>query len=111
MKRFLICMVAIVSIFLVTACGSKNDLIGTWEGKTTDGLKTTMTFKDKDKFEYKNEFGFESTGTYKVKDDIVTLSLKEWDKDKEYKFEIKDKKLSLTAQDKYSPNYKDLEKK
>ena len=111
MKRFLICMITIMTIFLVTACGSKNALVGTWEGKTNDGLETTFVFKKDGKVEYKNEFGFNSEGTYKTKGDIVTISLESWDKDKEYKFEVKDKKLSLTAQDEYSPSYKDMEKK
>lgn len=110
MKKILICMIAVVSIFLVTACGKKA-IVGTWEGESNDGLKTTFVFKSDGKVEYKNEYGFDSTGTYKIKDDIVTISLKSWDKDKEYKFEVKSNKLTLTAQDEYSPSYKEMKKK
>lgn len=110
MKRFLVCMVAILSIFLVTGCG-KNAIVGTWEGSSTDGLKTTFEFKSNGDVAYDNEYGFDSIGTYKIKGDTITIKLDSWDKEKEYKYEIKDKKLSLTAQDEYSPNYKDMEKK
>ena len=111
MKKIIVCLVAVLSLVLVTGCGKSSPLIGKWEGKTNDGMKTTFEFKKKDKVSYSNEYGINSEGTYKVKDDIVTISLEAWSQDKEYKFEVKNNKLSLTAQDKYSPSYKDMEKK
>lgn len=111
MKKIVICLVTLLSIVLITGCGSKtNELVGTWKGATNDGLKTTFTFKKNGDVKYDNEYGFTSEGTYEIKDEIVTISLKSWDAAKKYKFEIKDKKLSLTAQDKYSPSYTDLVK-
>ena len=110
MKRFLVCMIAIVSLFLVTGCGKKA-IVGTWEGATTDGMKTTFEFKSNGDVAYDNEYGFDSTGTYKIKGNIITIELKSWTKAKEYKYEIKDNKLSLTAQDDYSPSYKDMKRK
>lgn len=112
MKKILLSFVAICSIFMLTACGS-NKIIGTWNGKTEDGLETTFTFKKKDVVTYKNSYGFSSEGTYTIKDDVVTISLKLWDSSLEYKFEIKNKKLSLTPTDKnkYAPSYKDMIKK
>ena len=112
MKKVLICLVAVLSLVLVTGCGAKSSpLVGKWDGETNDGMKTTFEFKKGDKVSYSNEYGIKADGTYKIKDDVVTIKLDTWDKEKEYKFEIKDKKLSLTAQDKYSPSYKDMEKK
>lgn len=110
MKRFLVCLVAVISIFLVTGCG-KNAIVGTWEGTSNDGLKTTFEFKNDGKVAYDNEYGFNSTGTYKLKGSTITIKLETWEKEKEYKFEIKNNKLSLTAQDDYSPSYKDMKKK
>ena len=110
MKKVLFSILLVCSVFFLTACGS-NKLIGTWEGETNDGLKTTFTFEKKNVVKYENEFGFSSEGTYEIKDDIVTIELKLWSEKKEYKFEIKDKKLYLTATDKYSPSYKGMTKK
>ena len=110
MKKILACLVLVLSLVLVTGCGKNSPLVGKWDGKTNDGLKTTFEFKKGDKVSYSNEFGINSEGTYKIKDDIVTISLETWSEAKEYKFEVKDKKLSLTAQDQYSPSYKDMKK-
>ena len=57
MKKYIFSFVAILTLLVVTACGS-NKLKGTWEGATTDGIKTTITFDKKDKVTYKNEYGF-----------------------------------------------------
>ena len=111
MKRIIICLIALISIVVVTGCGKTNDLVGTWKGETNDGLKTTFTFTKGNDVKYENEYGIKSEGTYEIEDDIVTINLKSWNEDKKYKFEIKDKKLTLTAQDKYSPSYTDMIKK
>lgn len=110
MKKIITLVLICTSVLLLTACGG-NKLIGTWEGKTEDGIQTTFIFKSGNKVEYKNEVGFNSTGTYKINKDEVTINLESWDKEKVYKFEVKDKKLSLTATDSYSLSYKDMEKK
>lgn len=111
MKKLVICLVAVFSLLLITGCGKSNKLVGKWDGATNDGLKTTFEFKKNGDVSYSNEYGFNSEGTYKIKDDVVTITLKSWSEAKEYKFEVKDNKLSLTAQDKYSPSYKDMSKK
>ena len=110
MKKYLLTLCLILSLFVLVGCGSKCEIDGTWEGETNDGLKTTFVFKD-GKVEYSNEFGFDSKGTYAIKDDVITITLESWDNPKDYKYEIKEDKLSLTAQDKYSPSYKDMIKK
>ena len=110
LKKYFLCLLVLICVLTVTACGKSNDLVGTWDGATEDGLKTTFTFKKDGEVEYKNEYGFNSTGEYKIKENIVTISLKSWQEAKEYKYEIKDKKLSLTATDLYSPSYKEMTK-
>lgn len=111
MKRFLLSVIAVFSLVLVVGCGKSNPIVGTWKGETTDGLKTTFVFEKNKKVSYENQFGIKSEGTYKIDGDKVTISLKLWDEDKVYDFKVKDNKLSLTATDKYSPSYKDMEKK
>lgn len=108
MKKILSVIALILSVAILTACGSKNKLIGSWEGKTTDGLKTTLTFEKKDVVKYENEYGFKGEGTYKIDGDKVTISLDIWEKDKVYTFSVEDKKLDLTATDQYSPSYKGM---
>ena len=110
MKKIFLSLVVLFSVFVLSGCGNSNKLIGTWNGKTEDGMKTTWIFEKKDKVSYKNEFGIESTGTYTIKDDVVTITLEVWNDAIDYKYDIKDKKLNLTAQNKYSPSYVGLEK-
>lgn len=110
MKKYIFSFVAILTLLVVTACGS-NKLKGSWEGATTDGIKTTITFDKKDKVTYKNEYAFNSTGTYKIKDDKVTIDLDIWSSPIEYKFEVKNSKLNLTATNGYSANYEGMVKK
>ena len=111
MKKYFVSIIAVVSLFLVVGCGKTNKLIGTWNGKTNDGLKTTFEFKKDGTVNYDNEYGFISTGTYQIKDNKVTISLESWDKEKVYEFIIKENKLNLTATDKYSPSYDGMTKK
>ena len=106
----------IVMLFGLTACGKKEEkkhtIIGTWEGKTNDGLVTTFNFKEDGNVEYSNEYGFESEGTYKIDGDKVTIDLEIWDgQAKVYSYEIKDGKMNLTATDEWSPSYTDMVKK
>lgn len=114
MKKYVLSALLVVmllgSLILLTACGS-NELVGKWEGLTNDGLNTTFDFKGDGKVEYSNEYGFNSNGTYEVKDGEVKISLESWGEAKTYKYEIKDGKLKLTATDKYSPSYDGMEKK
>lgn len=111
MKKYFGIFMVVVCLLCVTACGKGNKLVGKWTGETNDGLETTFNFKKDGKVEYSNEYGFDSTGTYEIKKDVVTITLESWSESKEYKFEVKDGKLSLTAQDKYSPSYKEMIKK
>ena len=108
MKKLLVVLVAVL---ILVGCGKKSPLLGTWNGDTQDGLNTTFIFEKDGNVEYKNEYGFDSEGTYKINKDEVTIKLDSWDKEKVYKFEVKNNKLTLTATDKYSPSYDSMTKK
>lgn len=111
MRKILFSLVLVMCVCVLAGCGKSNELVGTWEGETTDGMKTTFVFKSGDKVEYSNEFGIKSNGTYKIKDDTVTINLEAWDKEKVYKFSVNDNTLKLSATDAYSPSYNNLTKK
>ena len=111
MKKIFYSLILVVGVFALVGCGKTNKLVGTWEGKTNDGMNTTFTFKKDGKVDYSNEYGINSNGTYEIKDSEVTIKLESWDKEKVYKFEVKDKKLSLTATDSLSPSYAEMVKK
>lgn len=117
-KRSLIILTLFISLFLFVGCGKKeNELIGTWEGHSNEveeqyQMGATFIFETDGKVTYKNSYGTNATGKYVIKEDhIVSIEVSAWDKAKEYKYKIEDGKLSLTAQDQYSPSYVGLEKK
>lgn len=112
MKKILVSLV-LVSLVFITGCGSKNnELLGTWDGVTDDNLATTFKFEKNGKISYNNGFGISSDGTYKINGENVTIKLKNWSKEKVYKFEVKENKLSLTSvNNDGSPNYKNMTKK
>ena len=56
MKKFVLAF--LLMAVLLVGC-SKDPIIGTWEGKSNDGIKTTFTFKSGDKMVFANEYGFE----------------------------------------------------
>ena len=115
MKKYLLVLTLIVSVVFLTACGSSNELEGTWKG-LTDGesrdnqIETTFVFKSGGEVEYSNEYGIKGNGTYEIKDDVVNIKLNTWDQAKDYKFKVDGDKLSLTATDVYSPSYSELKK-
>lgn len=111
MKKYLFSLMLILCVVTLVGCGNKNKLVGTWEGKTEDGMKTTFEFKKDGKVNYDNEYGFKSSGTYTTKDNKVTIKLESWDKEKVYEYKVENKKLSLKATDKLSPSYDSMTKK
>lgn len=108
MKKVLL---VLVSVLILVGCGKTNALVGKWNGDTEDGMNTTFVFEKNGDVKYDNEYGFDSKGTYKVKGDEVTITLESWSDSKVYKYEVKGKKLTLTATDKLSPSYKSMTKK
>lgn len=111
MKKIIGFIGIFIFVIIISGCGKKtNKLVGTWNGTTTDGLKTTFIFTKDKKVEYSNEYDISSKGTYEIKGDEVIIKLEFWEKEKVYKYEIKDSKLDLRATDKLSPSYSGMEK-
>ena len=106
-SSMLVC-VLIASMLILAGCG-KDKLAGKWSDAVDDMYNATFEFDGKGNVTYVTEYA-EGKGTYKIKDDKVTISLDIWTKPIEYKFEFNDKKLTLTATNGYSPNYKELKK-
>ena len=100
-----------IALTILTGCNF-DTIVGTWEGATQNGIKTTFTFGKDGNVTYSNEYGIESEGTYELKENgIITITLQSWEKPKEYRYEVKNNKLNLRASDNYSPSYIEMEKK
>ena len=113
MKKIIVCLIMILSFSLLVGCGSKkenNPIIGTWKGKTNDGLETTFIFEKDNKVKYDNEYGFSSEGTYKKDDKYIYINLSSWTDEKKYEYTLKEDKLDLKATDLYSPSYEGMKK-
>ena len=104
MKKILAISLLFVLLFGLTACGSSDSLKGTWAGTYEDG-EATWVFDGKDKCEMTNVFGGPNKGTYTIKEKDVEIKLDVWEKATVYHFTIDGDKLTLTADDVYSPNY------
>lgn len=112
MKKYMLMLLLFVCLFLV-GCDDKNSIVGTWSGVSDDSLSMNVTFSFKSSSKgdcsYKNSY-FETKGTCIIEGDTITMEMEDWSNPKVYKFVINDGKLSMTANDSYSPNYKDLVK-
>ena len=115
-KKYLLILTLFVSLFVLVGCGGKdNALVGKWQGYSDDGKEygeqeAIFEFKSDDTVSFVSGYGIEGNGTYEIKEDIVSIKLDSWEKAKDYKFEVKDNKLSLKAQDEYSPSYSEMVK-
>ena len=99
MKKILMLIVVIVSLFAITACGKKS-LVGTW--KSGD---FTYVF-NKDKTGSYNAFGIELNFTYETKKNVVTITEIESKMSVDYEYKVKGK--TLIIKDSYG---KDIEYK
>lgn len=111
MKKIFISLITICMIFIITGCGKKDPLIGTWEGKNNDGRNTIFTFKKDNKINFDNGL-VKLDGTYSTKGDTLTIKIEAWQKDRNYIFKIENNTLNLTPKDNDGmPTYKKLIKK
>ena len=109
-------------VLSLTGCGSKKEngdsFVGTWSGESTNEQMCTLTFTNDGKFKSECTGAFnkvyEVTGTYKVKDNVVTIISSETNKETQYEYEVKEakgalkKRISLIAIDS-SVSYEDFE--
>lgn len=103
MKKIFIFMLCITSLFLITGCGNKYEkkIWGTWKTSSVNviynkTISTIITFDIKKDGNYNYTLNIngdnttESTGTYKIKDNIITLTFD--NDDSVWKFEYDDDK-------------------
>ena len=92
--------VVVACIFLL----GNDPLKGTWKGTDEDGY-ATWEFQGGDKCVLTTPYGLELEGTCKVKDGDMEVKMDAWGGSKTYHFTIDGKKLTMKADDPYSPNY------
>ena len=109
MKKVLLSVLIVMTLFIFAGCGSKNELEGTWKNPKDDTMNTVWVFSDDEKCEMKNDY-YTSKGTYKINDNKVTIDLDGWINPKVYKYEVKNDKLTLKATDTTNPSYEGMTK-
>lgn len=109
MKKILILMLCIITIFLVSGCGKnyEKQMWGTWESNSDielNGVKVmsmnyTYIIEKDGTFKYliNNDEISDKTGEYKIKKNIITFTAKddeiliwEYDEDKDIMYQLKD---------------------
>lgn len=83
MRRIIICIIAILLVLSLASCGKGEDnpLVGTWIDKDRDTLTLN---KDGS---YQSTHYYDSEGTWKVEDDILTFKTPFKELSKKYKIE------------------------
>jgi predicted small secreted protein len=111
-KTIALVLALMLCITLFASCGgSGGDVLkGTWEGTYEDG-NASWNFDGNGKCKLTTVFLDKEPGTYTIKNDTeVDVTINGWSDAITYTYKIDGDKLTLTANDPYSPNY-DLKKK
>ena len=109
MKKVLSFVTIVVVVLVLSGCGKKDVLKGTWGNGINDYFNATWTFDGKGNVTLKTD-DIESKGSYKINDQEVTIELDVWEESKVYKFVIDNDTLTLAATDFVSPSYINLKK-
>ena len=94
MKKLVAMLLAVVMIFALAACGSKDALAGTWTGDLGLDGTVTWTFDGSGKVKFENEFAKQS-GTYTIEGDQVTIKLELWDEAQTFTFSVSGSSLTM----------------
>lgn len=109
MKKYLLTFLAVIMLVVVTGCGKKKEsIVGEWKIDNIQNGPVTIIFGEDNSLTYKNIY-FEATGKYSIEKDIVTFT-EVWDDEYQFKYEIKDGKLTLTPLDEDVLNYNNMER-
>ena len=109
MKKYVFSFLAIIMLVMVVGCGKKKEsIVGEWKIDKIQNGPVYITFGKDNSLTYKN-INFEVTGKYSIEKDVVTF-IEVWDDEYEFKYEIKDGKLTLTALDEDVLSYTDMER-
>ena len=94
MKKFVSMFLIISMLFLMTACGSKDALAGTWTGDLGLDGTVTWTFDGSGKVKFDNTFS-KQDGTYTIDGNQVTIQLELWDEAQTFTFSVDGSTLTM----------------
>lgn len=95
MKKFVsLLLVASMLLLVLTACGSKDALAGTWTGDLGPDGVVTWTFDGSGKVKFDNGFA-KQDGTYTISGDQVTIQLELWDDAQTFTFCVDRNSLTM----------------
>ena len=93
-KRIGALLLALMLVFSLAACGSKDALAGTWTGDLgLDGI-VTWTFNGSGKCTMENEF-MKQSGSYTIDGDQVAITLENWDDAVVFTFAVEGSSLTM----------------
>jgi predicted small secreted protein len=108
MKRTIrLLLVLVIGFTLLAGCGGGGGdvLKGTWSGTYEDG-DATWTFDGSSKCKLTTVFLDKEPGKYTIKNDTeMDITIDIWGEAKTYFYKIEGSRLTLTANDSFSPNY------
>ena len=87
MKRLTALALVLLLTLALTACGSKDEVAGTWAADMGADGYITWTFDGKGGCTYDNEV-VKQKGTYSLSGDQMTVKLENWDSEKTYTFSV-----------------------
>jgi len=105
-KSIALLLAMILGVSLFAGCGGSGDVLkGTWQGTYEDG-DATWIFDGSGKCNLTTVFLDKKPGTYTIANETkVDINIDGWEAPITYSYTINGSKLTLTANDPYSPNY------
>lgn len=94
MKRILSLFLTTAMLLTLTACGSKDELAGTWSAELEYDGVITWTFDGKGKCTMENSY-MEQEGTYSIDGDQLTVELQSWSQPYTYTFSVEGDSLTM----------------
>lgn len=94
MKKFTALLLLTVALLTLAACGSKDELAGTWSAEFEYDGVITWTFDGKGNCKMENSF-LEQDGTYTIEGDQLTVLLELWSEPSTYTFSVSGNSLTM----------------
>ena len=94
MRKITLVLTAAALAFGLTACGSKDELAGTWSAEFEYDGVITWTFDGKGNCKMENSF-LEQNGTYTIEGDQLTVKLELWSEPSTYTFSVNGSSLTM----------------
>ena len=100
MKKFISLLLLAAAILTLAACGSKDQLAGTWSAEFEYDGEITWTFDGRGKCTMENFFT-KQNGTYTIEGDQLTVKLELWDDASTYTFSVDGSSLTMNENSGY----------